>query len=162
MKIRGNSMKIVSETIIFLMKMFANMAGSVIVATTLTCCVLGIFFAKPEKSNKLLSVCWGCKSLPFAQIGVGGCLRFALAEYSDYDGIGFEQYCYHKVACVGGEKQKVKRVCRLRTPIEIYRSEYTDKDNELLVGHEMGRIWQLRIMLFHSRETIRTICCVMM
>lgn len=155
-------MKIVSETIIFLMKMFANMAGSVIVATTLTCCVLGIFFAKPEKSNKLLSVCWGCKSLPFAQIGVGGCLRFALAEYSDYDGIGFEQYCYHKVACVGGEKQKVKRVCRLRTPIEIYRSEYTDKDNELLVGHEMGRIWQLRIMLFHSRETIRTICCVMM
>ena len=31
-------MKIVSETIIFLMKMFANMAGSVIVATTLTCC----------------------------------------------------------------------------------------------------------------------------
>ena len=155
-------MKIVSETIIFLMKMFANMAGSVIVATTLTCCVLGIFFAKPEKSNKLLSVCWGCKSLPFAQIGVRGCLRFALAEYSDYDGIGFEQYCYHKVACVGGEKQKVKRVCRLRTPIEIYRSEYTDKGNELLVGHEMGRIWQLRIMLFHSRETIRTICCVMM
>ena len=65
-------MKIVSETIIFLMKMFANMAGSVIVATTLTCCVLGIFFAKPEKSNKLLSVCWGCKSLPFAQIGVRG------------------------------------------------------------------------------------------
>ena len=86
--------------------MFANMAGSVIVATTLTCCVLGIFFAKPEKSNKLLSVCWGCKSLPFAQIGVRGCLRFALAEYSDYDGIGFEQYCYHKVACVGGEKTK--------------------------------------------------------
>ena len=76
MKIRGNSMKIVSETIIFLMKMFANMAGSVIVATTLTCCVLGIFFAKPEKSNKLLSVCWGCKSLPFAQIGGRGVFAF--------------------------------------------------------------------------------------